>query len=202
MGRSWPGVETFVIKISDEAIPEWSDGLLVKDGEIGEIAVKGPIVSPCYFARPESDALAKISGPGGELYHRMGDAGWKDKEGRLWFCGRKSHRVMTPGGTLFTIPCEAVFNAHSAVRRSALAGVGPAGRQTPVLFVELEKGAVRSPSLTAELLALGAAQPHTSGIKHIFYHPGFPVDIRHNAKISRERLALLAAKLLGAGAAA
>ena len=202
VGRSWPGVETFVIKITDEAIPEWSDGLLVKDGEIGEIAVKGPIVSPCYFSRPESDALAKIRGPGGELYHRMGDAGWKDREGRLWFCGRKSHRVTTAEGTLFTIPCEAVFNAHSAVRRSALVGVGPAGRQTPVLFVELEKGAAQSPALTAELLALGAAQPQTSGIKHIFFHPGFPVDIRHNAKISRERLALLAARLLGAGAAA
>lgn len=202
VGRNWPGVEIFVIRISDEAIPEWSEGLLVKDGEIGEIAVKGPIVSPCYFARPESDALAKIRGAGGQLYHRMGDAGWKDAQGRLWFCGRKNHRVTTREGTLFTIPCEAVFNAHPAVRRSALTGAGPAGRQIPVLFVELEQGAAQSPALTAELLALGAAQPHTAGIKHIFYHPGFPVDIRHNAKISRERLALLAEKLLGAGGAA
>jgi acyl-CoA synthetase (AMP-forming)/AMP-acid ligase II len=194
VGRPWPGVETFVIKISDGPIERWSPELLVRDGEIGELVVKGPIVSPCYYARPEGDALAKIKGAGAGVYHRMGDAGWKDAQGRLWFCGRKSHRVVTENGTLFTIPCEAVFNAHPGVRRTALVGVGPAGAQTPVLCVELEAGRKPGPGLTEELLALGAAQEHTRTIKTILYHPGFPVDIRHNAKISREKLALWAAE--------
>lgn len=194
VGRAWPGVETYVIRISDGPIERWSPELLVRDGEIGEIVVKGPIVSPCYYARPEGDALAKIPGAGGGVYHRMGDAGWKDAQGRLWFCGRKSHRVVTAEGTLFTIPCEAVFNAHPEVRRTALVGVGPAGRQTPALCVELEAGKRPRPGLTAELLVLGAADPLTRGIRHILYHPGFPVDIRHNAKISREKLALWAAE--------
>lgn len=194
VGRSWPGVETFVIKISDGPIERWSPDLLVRDGEIGELAVKGPIVSPCYFARPEGDALAKIKGAGGGVYHRMGDAGWKDSSGRLWFCGRKSHRVVTAHGTLFTIPCEAVFNAHPAVRRTALVGVGPDGERTPALCVELEAGKRPGQALTEELLALGAANPLTKDIKTILYHPGFPVDIRHNAKISREKLALWAAE--------
>ncbi|MHB0997324.1 MAG: fatty acid CoA ligase family protein [Elusimicrobiales bacterium] len=196
VGRSWPGVETFVIKISDGPIERWSPDLLVRDGEIGEIVVKGPIVSPCYFSRPEGDALAKIKGAGGGTYHRMGDAGWKDAAGRLWFCGRKSHRVVTAGGTLFTIPCEAVFNAHPEVRRTALVGVGPAGQRTPVLCVELEAGKKPRAGLTQELLALGAADSLTQNIKTILYHPGFPVDIRHNAKISREKLALWAAERL------
>lgn len=199
VGRPWPGVEASVIKISDEPIAVWSDSLLLPEGGIGEIAVKGPTVSPAYFGREASTALAKIRGGNGEIYHRMGDCGWKDAEGRLWFCGRKSHRVETAEGTLFSIPCEAVFNAHPGVRRTALAGAGPAGRQTPVLFVELERGAEGGPALTKELLALGAAQEHTKSIKTIFYHQGFPVDIRHNAKISRERLAELAAQKLGAG---
>ncbi|PIU19310.1 MAG: hypothetical protein COT18_08195 [Elusimicrobia bacterium CG08_land_8_20_14_0_20_59_10] len=132
----------------------------------------------------------------------MGDTGWKDEQGRLWFCGRKSHRVVTTEGTLFTIPCEAVFNAHPGVRRSALAGAGPAGRRIPVLFVELEKGALPGASLTEELLALGAANKLTKSIRTIFYHPGFPVDIRHNAKISREKLALLAEEKLNTAGAA
>ena len=189
VGRTWEGMETFAIKITDGPVPVWSGGLLVKDGEIGEITVKGPVVSPAYFGREESTALAKIRGAGGELYHRMGDIGWKDADGRLWFCGRKSHRVTTAEGTLFTIPCEAVFNAHPEVRRTALVGVGPEGSQTPVLCVELERGAAPRASLTAELLALGAAHEHTKTIKTLLYHPGFPVDIRHNAKISREKLA-------------
>ncbi len=199
VGRTWKGMETFIIKISDAPILSWSEDLLVKEGEIGEIAVKGPVVSGEYFGRAESTALAKIKGPGGELYHRMGDTGWKDKESRVWFCGRKSHRVTTQEGTLFTIPCEAVFNAHPGVRRSALIGTGQPGRQTPVLCVELEKGRTASETLTSELLGLGAAHKHTKDIKTIFYHPCFPVDIRHNAKISREKLAVWAEHRLTAG---
>lgn len=195
VGRTWEGMETFIINISDEPIPAWSGGLLVKDGEMGEITVKGPVVSPEYFGREESTALAKIRGAGGELYHRMGDIGWKDADGRLWFCGRKNHRVTTAEGTFFTIPCEAVFNAHPGVRRTALVGVGPAGKQTPVLCVE-ESGAAERGALRGELLALGAAHEHTKTIKTILYHPGFPVDIRHNAKISREKLAAWAEKKL------
>lgn len=196
VGRTWEGMDTFIINISDEPIQSWSSDLLVKDGEMGEITVKGPVVSPEYFAREAATALAKIRGAGGEIYHRMGDVGWKDADGRLWFCGRKNHRVITQEGTLFTIPCEAVFNACPGVRRTALVGAGTAGAQTPVLCVELEAGTAGSDSLTAELLALGAAHEHTKAIKAILYHPGFPVDIRHNAKISREKLSAWAEKQL------
>jgi len=201
VGRTWEGMETFVIKISDAPIPAWSEDLQVKDGEIGEIAVKGPVVSAGYFGREESTALAKIRGAGGELYHRMGDTGWKDACGRLWFCGRKSHRVTTAEGTLFTIPCEAVFNAHPGVRRTALVGIGPAGGQTPVLCVQLDRGAAGSESLTTGLLALGAAHERTKSIKTVLYSEGFPVDIRHNAKISREKLAVWAQSCLKNGGA-
>lgn len=199
VGKTWEGMETFILKISDAPILSWSEALLADDGETGEITVKGPVVSGEYFGREESTALAKIRGPGGEIYHRMGDTGWKDADGRLWFCGRKSHRVTTPERTLFTIPCEAVFNAHPEVRRTALVGKGPAGRQTPVLCVELEKGVAERGALRSELLELGAAHEHTKNIRTILYHPGFPVDIRHNAKISREKLAAWAEKQLASG---
>ena len=58
----------------------------------------------------------------------MGDVGYLDEQGRLWFCGRKSQRITTPQETLFTIPCEGVFNAHPAVLRTALVGVIRKGR--------------------------------------------------------------------------
>ena len=122
----------------------------------------------------------------------MGDIGWKDTDGQLWFCGRKSHRVTTASGTLFTIPCESVFNKHPDVRRTALVGIGSAGEQAPVLCVELEAGIRVRESLRDELLAVGAANGRTKNIKKILYHPSFPVDIRHNAKISREKLAVWA----------
>ena len=194
VGKTWKGMETFIINITDGPIEKWSTGLLVKDGDIGEITVKGPVVSREYFGMPQNTALAKIQGEDGQFYHRMGDTGWKDEQGRLWFCGRKSHRVTNANGTLFTIPCESVFNAHPQVRRTALVGIGPAGSQTPVLCVELEAGAHGDASLRAQLLALGSVQEHTKDIKTILFHPGFPVDIRHNAKIAREKLAVWAAE--------
>ena len=121
----------------------------------------------------------------------MGDLGWFDDAGRLWFCGRKSQRVETVDGTLYTEQVEPVFDAHPHVRRSALVGVGERGTQAPILCVELAAG-VRGgewPKIEDELRALGARFPHTAGIATFLRHPGFPVDIRHNAKINREALA-------------
>jgi acyl-CoA synthetase (AMP-forming)/AMP-acid ligase II len=202
VGRPVPGIEVKVIRISDAPIAAWSADLELPDGQIGEIAVRGPVVTREYVNRPESTALAKIPGAEqGTFYHRMGDVGYRDDRGRIWFCGRKAHRVMTSGGTLFTIPCEAIYNTHPAVFRTALVGVGPAGAMRPVLCVELERPAGvklrRSlETIRRELLELGAAYPHTKEITTILFHPGFPVDIRHNAKIFREKLAVWAARKL------
>ncbi len=194
VGRPVAGMTVKIIRTSDEPIPAWSDNLEVAAGDVGEITVHGPVVTQAYFNRPQSTALAKIADGQGGVYHRMGDLGYFDAEGRIWFCGRKAHRVITPSGTFYTIPCEGVFNAHPAVYRTALVGVVRGGTTEPVLCVEREKGtAITEDKLREEMLALGAAQPLTRPIRTILFHPSFPVDIRHNAKIFREKLALWAA---------
>lgn len=195
VGRPVRGVELAVIRIDDGPLPTWSDELRVPAGEVGEIVVRGPVVTRSYHNRPESTALAKIGDAAGGFWHRMGDLGHLDASGRVWFCGRKSQRVVTAKGTLFTIPCEAVFNTHPAVLRTALVGVGPPGAARPVLCVELRKDVSRTDenALRAELLTLGAGHAHTKDIRDILFHPDFPVDIRHNAKIFREKLAVWAA---------
>lgn len=196
VGRPVPEVQVAIAPIGDDPIPVWDDALPLQPNQIGEITVTGPFVTKAYHARPEATKLAKILDKAGRVWHRMGDVGYLDGRGRLWFCGRKAHRVTTATGTLFTIPVEAVFNTHPAVYRTALVGVGPAGKQTPVLCAELEpdaRGTDRA-KLTRELLDLGAKHEHTRGIRRILFHPGFPVDVRHNAKIFREKLAVWAAK--------
>jgi acyl-CoA synthetase (AMP-forming)/AMP-acid ligase II len=190
VGRPVPGLTLEVIRISDAPIAQWSDDLRVAEGEIGELAVKAPWVTPAYYQRPEATALAKIPDPvHGGFWHRMGDVGYRDGQGRVWFCGRKSHRVETAEGPLFTDPVEGIFNRHPAVRRTALVGVpGEQGRR-PVLCVELCDPADDQGRIREELLALGAGHPVTQRIQTILFHPRFPVDIRHNAKIFREKLA-------------
>jgi acyl-CoA synthetase (AMP-forming)/AMP-acid ligase II len=191
VGRPVEGVGLKVIRITDEPIAGWSADLELPPGEVGEIVVRGPAVTAVYCSRPHETALAKIPGAeGGGFWHRMGDLGYLDDRGRVWFCGRKSQRVITPHGTLFTVPCEGIFNAHPAVARTALVGVRRQGATEPVLCVEPEADKPQSAeSLRKELLALGAAQDITRGIRTILFHRSFPVDVRHNAKIFREKLA-------------
>lgn len=193
IGKPVAGIRVELISISDKPIDTWSDGLKVATGQVGEIVVQGPQVTRGYYRRPEADKLAKITDPDGGFFHRMGDLGRQDETGRIWFCGRKAHRVETAEGALFTIPVEAIFNTHPAVFRSALVGIGPKGNQKPVICIELEQGvSTGHEQLRSELLALAANYPHTSGIDSVLFHPSFPVDIRHNAKIFREKLAVWA----------
>ncbi len=199
VGRPVPSAEVAVIRITDEPIPTWDDGLRLADGEVGEIVVRGPMVTHAYHRAEAATAAAKMRDPRGGVRHRMGDLGYFDGQGRLWFCGRKAHRVETAAGTLYTVPCEGVFNAHPQVYRSALVGVRRPGGTEPVLCVELDReaGEVDRGRVTAELLALGAAHDHTRAIRTVLFHPSFPVDIRHNTKIRREELAGWAARRLG-----
>jgi acyl-coenzyme A synthetase/AMP-(fatty) acid ligase len=99
--------------------------------------------------------------------------------------------VRTADRTLFTVPCESVFNTHPEVFRTALVGVGETGSELPVLCVELEAGVGRAQHdrIRTELLELGSGFENTEGIGTVLFHPGFPVDIRHNAKIGRGALA-------------
>ena len=194
IGRPVKSISLNIIPISDTPISQWSSSLPLPAGTIGEIAVRGPQVSSAYLNRHEATRMAKIPDPSGGIWHRMGDVGYLDEGGRVWFCGRKSHRVVTPQDTLYTIPVEGVFNTHPKVFRTALVGLGAPGSQQPVLCVELEQkcGKAGLDRIRLELLELGNAYPHTRGIRKILFHPAFPVDIRHNAKIFREKLALWA----------
>jgi olefin beta-lactone synthetase len=199
VGRPVEGIDVRIIQVHDAPIPTWSDELLVPDGEIGEIVVAGPVVTRTYYNRPKATSLAKIADPVRQVdFHRMGDLGFRDNQGRLWFCGRKSHRVILDKETLFTIPCESIFNAHPEVARSALVGVKRNDQVVPVICVEPLRWMRRSERnrLARELLERGAAFPHTWRIKTILFHRSFPVDIRHNAKIFREKLAVWASRRL------
>ena len=195
VGRPVPGVDVALVRISDEPLRSVTDDLLVPAGEVGEVVVRGPNVTTSYAERPAATAAAKLDWDG-RVAHRMGDLAYADRAGRLWFCGRKIHRVTTAAGTMFPVPCEEVFNAHPDVLRSALVGVGPRAGQRPVICVELERSARASAALTRALLDLAVADPVTARIDTVLYHPAFPVDVRHNAKIDREALAAWAARRL------
>jgi acyl-CoA synthetase (AMP-forming)/AMP-acid ligase II len=201
VGRPVAGNTVRIIRISDDAIGDWDDALLVGTGQVGEITVAGPSATDSYFNRDAQTALAKIRerlADGSErIVHRMGDLGWFDGEGRLWFCGRKSQRVVVDElTTLCTEQVEPVFNTHPLLLRSALVGIGKKGAQQPVLVYELKPGVTADVAeVSDELRHIGEGFVHTAKVEAFLHHPKpFPVDIRHNAKIGRETLAVWAAK--------
>jgi acyl-CoA synthetase (AMP-forming)/AMP-acid ligase II len=197
VGRPAGEIRAKIVAITDDPIAEWSADMELPPNRIGEIVVQGPVVTREYFQRPEATRNSKIQEVSTEkFYHRMGDVGYFDETGRLWFCGRKSQRVRRSDGDLFSTPFEAIFNTHPHVVRSALVGITRGGEQEPVICIELNpegKHGKRS-TLLAELRTLAERHPHTQIIRNFLVHPRFPVDIRHNAKINREQLALWAQK--------
>jgi acyl-CoA synthetase (AMP-forming)/AMP-acid ligase II len=192
VGRPLPGITVKVIAAADGPLPADALERPLPPGEIGEIVAAGPVVTKAYDAAPEATARAKIVA-GDRTWHRLGDGGYLDAEGRLWFCGRQVERVETPAGTLFPEPCEQVFRRHPAVARCALVGLGERPDQRPALVVEANLGATAAEALAAELRTLAAAHPVTREIRTFLFHPRFPVDVRHNAKIHRLALARWAA---------
>ncbi len=200
VGRPISELEVRILRITDDPIATMEQAERLGPGEIGEITVHGPVSTKAYFRRDADTARSKIT-DGVRVWHRMGDLGYLDSDGRLWFCGRKSHRVETAAGAMYTVCCEAIFNAHPRVFRSALVGIGPRGDQRPVIVVECRphqrpRSAGERALLTEELLALGKKSELTRTIDAVLFHPSFPVDARHNAKIRREDLAVWAERVL------
>ncbi len=201
VGTRFRGIQWKVIEICDDAIESLSEAEVLPSGQIGELIVQGAVVTRRYATSEAATRQSKIYEPDGTVWHRMGDVGYLDDQDRFWFCGRKSHRVQTTHGPMFTIPVEAVFNNHPAIFRSALVGIGPAGQQIPVVVVEPWPGKYpNTPEeidvLLDQLHSLGLQNPLTESIEHFLLHPAFPVDVRHNAKIFREKLAIWAAERL------
>ena len=196
VGEPMPNTKLRIIPITDEPLTSMPDAL--PPGTIGEITVCSPVTTQGYFRRDKDNALSKIDHEG-ERWHRMGDVGWLDDEGRLWFCGRKSQRVRTGATTMFTACVEAIFNEHPKVLRTALVGQGTPGSEVPVLIVECLPGQApgtkgERESLLSELQLIGRNHELTHPVQRILFHPSFPVDARHNAKIRREELRAWAEK--------
>lgn len=192
VGLPAPGVSIKIIKITDEVISTFDESLVLSKNNVGEIIIQSPVATKEYLNLPDKTREAKIYETNGTFWHRMGDVGFIDERGLLWFCGRKSHIVTTKEKVMFPIPCEAIFNKHPAVKRSALVGLGPVGNQVPAIVIERKDGHYLSGKnrsiFESELLSMAKRYPHTKDIQKVYLSKSFPVDVRHNIKIDRLKL--------------
>jgi len=196
VGTRFDGIRWKVIAIDDGPLASIDQTTEMPQGKIGELMVSGPVVTRRYAVRQDQNAVHKVADDD-DIWHRMGDVGYLDENDQFWFCGRKAHRVRDGKKTWYTIPCEAIFNSHPAIYRSALVGHGQQGSQSPVIIVEPHesrrpRGAAAEAELILQLLDLASRNPLTRRISDIRIHPDkLPVDIRHNSKIFREQLSAM-----------
>jgi acyl-CoA synthetase (AMP-forming)/AMP-acid ligase II len=190
VGRALPNLKIQIIEPEEGPIASIADVRKCAFGRIGEIIVAGPTVTQRYDQLESATELSKIK-DNGFFWHRMGDVGWMDEAGYLWFCGRKAERVMTKEDILETVCCEAIFNQLDCVSRSALIDLGE-GRAGIVIEPEAEyfpKTNRALQSFRKILIECAFSDPLTVSIKDFFFKKQFPVDVRHNAKIHRLSLA-------------
>ncbi len=201
VGAPAPGMDVRIVKTSDGVLEHFDPASEVPRGEVGEVLVRGAVATPQYLFAGEATRAAKVADPAG-TFHRMGDLGRFDEQGRLWFQGRRAHRIRTSGGDVPNVPLENLFLGHPAVLRCAAVGIGePGGAQRVVLIVEPRtKGLLvrrRQPRLERELLEFARARsPLAELVESVLWKRTFPVDPRHNAKIDNTQLAAWATTIL------
>jgi len=190
VGRPVAGLEVKIIRPILQGLGEKREVSELPARHIGEILAKGVNVSPLYLNRPDATKAAKLQEVGG-FWHRLGDVGYLDENGMLYYCGRLSHVVHCRGRVYYSVPVERIFDKHPKVRRSALVelyqgkDVGVVVEPFPQFWPDGEEA---RNNFIEELRTLARSNPLTASIDKFFFHPSFPVDARHNAKIFREQL--------------
>jgi acyl-CoA synthetase (AMP-forming)/AMP-acid ligase II len=186
VGWPAPGATVRILALQDGPLDPANPPAVLPPGEVGEIAVAGDQVTRSYFNRPDMDASHKVRLLE-RLFHRMGDLGYLDSLGRIWFLGRKSQRVRTAAGDLPADAVESVALEEPGVFRAGLVGVGSPPDQKPVLAVQVSPG-TNADKVLAGVRARLKACPATRAVKTVVRHKAIPVDKRHNSKIQREAL--------------
>ncbi|MFI2105371.1 alpha/beta fold hydrolase [Isoptericola sp. NPDC019693] len=173
-------------------------------GVLGEVLVRAGHLKERYDRLWLTDLAAERDTPPGR-WHRTGDVGHLDDQGRLWIEGRLAHVLRTADGPLAPVGPEQHVERVPEVRRAAVVGVGPAGVQQAVAVVETvdpASGTARRPlrpGLAPDDLAAAVRAASPVPLAAVLVVPRMPTDVRHNSKIDRTRLAGWADRVLTGG---
>ncbi|ROS51314.1 alpha/beta fold hydrolase [Frigoribacterium sp. PhB24] len=171
-------------------------------GVTGEIVVSAPHVEDHYDRLWLTHRTSRLGSTAETRWHRTGDVGHLDAQGRLWVEGRLPHVITTATGVLTPVASEQAVEARAGIARAAVVGVGPAGTQQVVVVAETVPPA-RRPGLASATLAASvrSAVASASGrpVAAVLVVPRLPTDVRHNSKIDRSGLAAWAASVLSGG---
>ena len=190
VGKALKRVRVRVIRPIEGVIDEADMAQDMDPLVVGEIIVSSPSTAHSYCDLADELKSPKFIDRDGTSWHRMGDMGYLDEEGGLWFCGRKAHALFHENKPYYSVQVEAIFNQHPLVRKSALI------QKNGAPAIALERFDARTSlrkyeclSFLRELRELASQYEHTEGIGQYLLAKEFPVDMRYNLKIDRMKLA-------------
>jgi acyl-CoA synthetase (AMP-forming)/AMP-acid ligase II len=166
-------------------LPGSWEGWALPHGEIGELVVTGDHVCKSYFRNDRAVRENKIVDAADRVWHRMGDTGYFDGEGRFWIAGRVHSTIRRDGQMVHPQLVEqAARGEDPRVRRAAAVGLPDASLGERVaLVLETDAGEELEQDVHARLAA--ASQVVDQIIRT---SEALPVDPRHNSKIDYPRL--------------
>lgn len=122
VGFSLPGVSTRIVDASNEPVAA---------GEVGQLLVRGPNVSPGYWGQPDATAAAFVDG-----WFRTGDMAQQADDGYVTLCGRASDLIISGGFNIYPREIEEFLTEQAGVREAAVVGVADARRgEVPVAYI-------------------------------------------------------------------
>jgi malonyl-CoA/methylmalonyl-CoA synthetase len=122
VGFPLPGVSVKIVS---------SEMKSVKDGEIGELLVRGANVCAGYWNRPDADEEAFING-----WFRTGDLAEKSSDGYFTLCGRRSELIISGGFNIYPREIEEVLLEQTGVKEATVCGVADKKRgEIPVAYI-------------------------------------------------------------------
>ena len=196
VGSPLPGVQVRISAVDGSG--RATGPLVTTPGVLGEIVVAAPHVKDRYdrlwaTERRASADRAPTSAGAGPRWHRTGDVGTLDDDGRLWVGGRLAHVITTPDGPRAPVRIEQAVQHLPEVDLAAAVGVGPVGTQQIVVVVSGPGHArgLADLDLTARVRAASGVD-----VAAVLAMPTLPVDIRHRSKIDRAAVARWASSVL------
>jgi olefin beta-lactone synthetase len=193
VGHPVPGVEVAISPLDDAAE---ASGPLTRDADVtGEVCVRAGHVKDRY----DRLALTELASSRDAGWHRSGDVGHLDADGRLWIEGRLAHVVTTAAGVVTPVGVERSVEAIDHVTLAAAVGVGPPGAQALVVVVATDPPPGRpqlAPLTLVDRVREAVDAAVGADVAAVIAVPALPVDVRHESKIDRAEVARQAERLL------
>jgi acyl-coenzyme A synthetase/AMP-(fatty) acid ligase/pimeloyl-ACP methyl ester carboxylesterase len=193
VGRPIGGVSVRISALDASGAPTGAPG--EQHGVLGELVISAPHLKDHYDRLWLTDRDATRETPADGRWHRTGDVGHLDDQGRLWIEGRLPHVIVTEHGPVAPVGAEQAIETVAEVRRAAVVGVGPQGVRQFVAVVETTP-ASRGAALADAALAGRVRDSSAHPLAAVLTVSRLPTDIRHNSKIDRVRLSAWAEDIL------